>query len=549
MNNFKTLLLMQLKDKIDMAYLKNKKSAIFKIVLSIIKFVVITAIIYLAFYMIDKLRFVSLLSGIPQNFFGFVFSLMYILSIFVCTAGLTKTLFFSKDNALLLTFPAERTTVFISKVVVYYIYELIRNITYLLPLFVAYGLINSLPFYFYIWMFLPYIFVVALPVVLGSLLSIPLMYIVSFINKFKWLEIGLLLLFSGAVIAGILFLISVLPENINIVSSWGTTFWEIQDFLDLMSSSLYPFYMVMFAMVGKRTGLTNQLFSGQTFLSMAIIIGVILVCLALSYLLVRPFYFMIVSSSYEYKRKTNLKPHKINAQKPFVSHLKKEFISTMRSSSKLYNLLLVLVGMPILMLLLNKLYSAMDVRSTGRYMIIAFNVLMIALISMSSSVPYAHIYSEEGASNYLHRVSPSPYIKGLFAKLVLPMIVNFVAIVTSVIIFRSYVYLAIPQVIVLVVLLYTVYLSHLLWSAEMDIMNPQYRQYQTTGEHSNNPNDIRSLIYCMLLSALFALLTYFFVSESLNNAFYKICVFAIMFFALRLWLYINKIKVYFREML
>ncbi len=549
MNNFKTLVFMQLKDRIDMSYFKDKKSAIFKIVLSIMKFVIITAIIYLAFYMIDRLRLVSLLQGIPQNFFGFLFSLMYILSILVCTTGLTKTLFFGKDNALLLTFPVDRTSVFISKVVVYYIYELVRNLTYLLPIFVAYAMINSLPFYFYFWIWIPYLFVVALPVVIGSLLAIPLMYIINFINKYKWLEISVLVVFAAAVIAGILFLIKILPTNINIISSWGTTFWEIQDFLDLMVKIFYPFYMLVVAVVGKRSGLTNQLFSGQTFLNLAIIIGVILVCLAMILLLVRPFYFMIVSSSFEYKRKTNIKPRKIKAQKPFISHLKKEFLFNIRSSSKLYNFVLVLVGMPILMLLLNKLYLAMDVRATGRYMIVAFNILMILLISMSSSVPYAHIYSEEGASNYLHRVNPSPYIKGLFAKLVLPMIVNLIAIIISVSIFSFYLSFSVVQTIAIILLIYLVYLGHLMWSAELDIMNPQYRQYQTTGEHSNNPNDVRSLIYTLLMSAMFAFLTYFFISENFSNAFYKVLLFAIAFFALRLWLYINKVKVYYKEKL
>ncbi len=549
MNNFKTLVFMQLKDKVDMSFLKNKKSAIFKIVLSILKFVVITAVIYLAFFMIDRLRLVSLLQGIPQNFFGLVFSIMYILSILVCTIGLAKTLFFGKDNALLLTFPVNRTSVFISKVVVYYIYELIRNLTYLLPLFVAYGIINSLPFYFYIWIFIPYIFVVALPVVLGSLLAIPLMYIVNFVNKYKWLEIAVLIVFTAAVVAAILFIISILPTNINIISSWGTTFWEIQDFLDLMSQVFYPCYMVVIAVVGKRMGLTNALFSGQTFINLAIIIAVLLVMFGLIYLLVRPFYFKIVSSSFEYKRKADIKPRKIKAQKPFVSHLKKEVLFSMRSFSKLTNLVLVLIGMPILILLLNKLYSAMDVRATGRYMIAAFNILMILLMSMSSSVPYAHIYSEEGASNYLQRINPSPYIKGLFAKLVLPMIVNFVAIVVSVSIFSAYVYYSALQTIVIIFMIYLVYAAHLLWSAELDIMNPQYRQYQTTGEHSNNPNDVKSLIYSLILSVIFAFLVFFFVSENITSAFYKVLLFAIAFFALRLWLYINKIKVYYKEML
>ena len=121
MDNFKALLMMQLKDKIDFSCFKSVKAGIFKVVLSIFKFVVITAIIYLAFFFLSYLRLVSLLNGIPQNFFNLVFTIMFILSIIVCSAGLVKNLYFTKDNALLLTFPVQRTSVFTSKLLVYYI--------------------------------------------------------------------------------------------------------------------------------------------------------------------------------------------------------------------------------------------------------------------------------------------------------------------------------------------------------------------------------------------------------------------------------------------
>ena len=46
----KTLTLMQLKDKIDMSYMKRAKSAIYKVIMSILKFGIITAFIYIMFY-------------------------------------------------------------------------------------------------------------------------------------------------------------------------------------------------------------------------------------------------------------------------------------------------------------------------------------------------------------------------------------------------------------------------------------------------------------------------------------------------------------------
>ena len=122
MKGLKTLVLMQLKDKIDFSFLKSTKRTIFKVVTTLLKFAVITAIIYFAFYILSYLRLVSLLPGVPLNLFTALLTIMVSLSIIVCSFGLVKTLYHAKDNALLLTLPANRTTVFTSKLIVYYIY-------------------------------------------------------------------------------------------------------------------------------------------------------------------------------------------------------------------------------------------------------------------------------------------------------------------------------------------------------------------------------------------------------------------------------------------
>ena len=183
MENLKTLVLMQLKDKVDFSFIKSKKQTIFKVVLSILKFAIITTLIYFGFYILSYLRLVSILPGIPQNFFALVFTLMIILSIIVCTFGLMKNLYFSKDNQLLLTLPASRSAVFTSKLVVYYLYELIRNVYYILPLFIAYSLINQIPIYYYIWIVLIYFVITLVPVALGALFSIPLMFVSIFLKQ------------------------------------------------------------------------------------------------------------------------------------------------------------------------------------------------------------------------------------------------------------------------------------------------------------------------------------------------------------------------------
>ena len=64
MSGLKTLCKMQLKDRINLSFLKSVKETIFKIILSIIKFALITIVIYFGFYILSYLRLVSLLPGV-----------------------------------------------------------------------------------------------------------------------------------------------------------------------------------------------------------------------------------------------------------------------------------------------------------------------------------------------------------------------------------------------------------------------------------------------------------------------------------------------------
>lgn len=547
MKGLKTLVFMQLKDKIDFSFLKSKKQTIFKVVLSILKFVIITALIYAGFTVLSFLRLVSLLPGIPQNFLTIVFTVMFILSIVVCTFGLMKNLYFTKDNALLLTLPANRTVVFTSKLIVYYIYELIRNLTYILPLFVAYGIIDKLPFYFYPWLVVAFVIITAMPVAIGALLSIPTMFISNFIKQYKWLEYSLLIIVIGGTITGLVFLTNAIPANFDLIGTWGTTFWKIQSFMDGFVKIFAPFAWVVTAVIGERYGISNNMFIGKQWLCLLGLLATIVAVFGITYLLVRPLFFRMASTPFEY-RKVRVTRHFKNKKKgTFKSAVDKDLILNYRTPEKFYNLLVVVAGLPILILLLNKIYAAMDTRLAGANMAVAFNILMILLIALSSNISLAHIYSEEGASSYLLKTAPKSYLKTLSLKLFVNIVLVSISIIITTAIFVSFVGYTVWQGILIFLILEMVYLGHTLWSAELDIMNPQTAQYQMTGSHVNNPNDIKSTLSAFLLSAVFAFLTFFFVGENVHVVWYKILAFATLFLAARIWLYISKINVYYKE--
>ena len=448
---------------------------------------------------------------------------------------------------MLLTMPVDRTKVFLSKLIVFYIYEFIRNLNYFLPLLVAYGLINKMPFYYFFWLVLAMFIITLIPVCIGALLSIPLMYIQNFVKSYKFLEYTLVVVLITGVSVGLILVINSIPANFDLIGTWGTTFWNIQNFLNTFNKIFMPFTWMSIAIVGKRYGISNNLFRLEQWISILIILGGIAIIFGLTYLLVRPMYFHMASTPFEYKKDKVTKTIPNKKQNAFWSGVVKDFKLNFRTPSKFYSLVAVIIGLPTSIFLLNKIYSAMDTRLTGTNMSIAFNILLILLIALSSNTMLAHVYSEEGNARYQLKTNPKPQMNSLVSKLVINVIGMTLSILITVIIFASFLKINVLNTILIFVFIESLYLGHMLHSVELDIMNPQTQRYQTEGDNLSNPNDIKSVIFAFLISIIFAFITYFLISENMNIVWTKVMLVAVVYMLIRTWLFVNKVKVYYKE--
>ena len=131
-----TLVKMQLKEKMDMSYLRSLRRFIFKVVWFLIEFAAITAVLYLGFNYVKVLGLFSLVRDIPVSVISIIFAFMLALSVVTDTVGLMKSLYFSKDNTVLLTFPATPSLIFLSKLCVYYVYEIRKSFMFVIPMFI-----------------------------------------------------------------------------------------------------------------------------------------------------------------------------------------------------------------------------------------------------------------------------------------------------------------------------------------------------------------------------------------------------------------------------
>lgn len=548
LKTLKPLVLMQLKDKVDFSFLKSKKKTLFKVVYTLLMFIGLTALVTIAFKLIISLGLFSFVRTFNFRVYLVLMMLLFVLSFLSCLVNVTHTLYFSKDNPVLLTFPVGNGMIFTSKLIVCFVYELIKNATYILPFFIAYGIVMGLSFTYFIWIILSLLFFTLLCVSVAGLLSVPAMWIAILFKKHKPLEIITVLAVITLLVYGVIYVINLIPEDIDLIRDWGQIFWSIQDFLSSFSIMFYPFNALLQLFTGMVYGsFAFNPFTIQNLLTFLDCLCVVAVSFLFIYFVSKSLFLKMASNPFEYKKKVIKKQKKNFLHRPFSSASFKNAQIVFRTSNLIYSIVAIAIIMPIAVFLENKIIAAMDTRSLGNFMGITFNILIVLLISLSSNTVIASTFSKEGNSAYLNKVNPTEYKIPLSAKLVLNALLCVASIVVSTVIIAVFSKMSVLTGILLGVSLVSVYLAHLFWSAELDIMNPQNRLYQTTGSQARNPNETKSTILAFAISAIFAFVCFFLLKENPAVVYWKVLFLSLALLVTRTYLYLTRIKLYYKE--
>ncbi len=542
-----TLVKMQLKEKMDLGYLRSKRKLIFKVVWLFIEFAAITAIITVIFHFVKMLGLFSLTHDIPVSVISLVFGIMLLLSLVTDTIGLMKSLYFSKDNTVLLTFPATPSLVFFSKLVTYYVYEFRKSFMFTIPMFIAYGIVKGYSLIFYPWLILMFVLISSIPVLVAALLSIPAMFVYIFLNRVKLLQYLLYSAVGGATVLLVWWLIGLIPEDINFIESWGNTYWEIQEFLNNYTKTFAPVHEFTELIVGRTVGLSSVIFHSGTLKNLLILVAIGCGLLAICFLCSKPLFCRMASTPFEFKKKDRIKARRNRQLPPFLSAVKKEFSVGLRSNSfiKLGGVLIVI--MPMAIYLLNRLYSAMNTRFLGTQMTVCFNIIVILLMMMMTNIDLASVYSRDGSSSYLNKVQPTPYATLLISKLIFPMLIALIGCVVTINIFAIESAISPKDAWMIAVMIYFVYIAHLFSSAEKDIMNPQYEQYATFNEQTNNPNETGAGVSAIIIAVVVFVLALFFSSRNDPAAWIKLAAVSVALAGYKVFTYLSKIKAFYKE--
>ena len=555
----KPLVLFQLSDKLDFLWMKSKKDAIRKVVFSVLKFAVIVGAISLILWLFSFLGIIN--SSEMVDLYVMFFTLIMTILLLSDTHHLMKSLYYAEDNKLLVTFPVTSTMLFFSKILDFFIFDFIKNLGLLIPVSFGFAIggiiLGQIQVVTLFWLLIPLIIASAIIVLVASLLSVPYLFIYRLFKLAPVLELISLLIVTTLIIIGVVNLINLIPNDIDLIMQWPAMRNTAQNFISDLCEKVLPFTFVVRMMFGKHgAGYLGYRLLGSCFVDFALLVGVFAVLILLCYLAIKPFFFYMMTKSFEFEKNIIDEPKPNKKREKYLTFINKELILSIRDIDISGSFLLIYILAPILLFFINNVYSAIATNLDGEMMIFGFNMLLMLLPYLASNSVIATIYSREGRAAYMKKTKPISLIFPLSSKVFAYIVCSLISIIACGFVFGQYAAktdLEVSCTIILTISVYLMQLGHMFYSATLDIMNPQNESYATTGSSENNQNENRSTIVAFVFSIIFAFLGYLFMVEChREDGFYLIAFIKLLLIALAVaggsfYLFVMKIRAYYYE--
>ena len=556
MKNFWPLVMMQFRDKLDMSWAKQKKTLIQKIVFFVLKFLLLGGGVFGLLYLLNFLLIVYKNEII--NLYIVFFLLITVLNIISATVGLMKSLYFADDNKVLVTLPVGATQLFFSKILVYLFFQMKKDLDILVPItlglfiFGVYGGVIHIGSLFF--MLLVLIINTIIVVLLGSLFSIPALYVYKWMKNYPVLELILVLLVVAIFVVLAFLLISLIPDNIDLINQWPAIRAAINQNINAFKQFflVYPFTFVVSCMSGE---LVNFVYTvvPQTLWMTAIMIGVGGILGLIVFLAIKPFYFSMMTKTGEFNKEIINNPKKNVKHRKYVTFANKEMKLSFRDFDISGSYLAIYILVPILLYFMNKVYGAIGTSQVGKMMVLAFSILLTILPYLASNSIIATLYSKEGRAAYIKKTKPIDPLWPLISKVLFNLILSVPSITACMVIFGIMCGTPIWGCILLGIAFISLQYGHIFYSAGLDIMNPQNEVYATDGEQINNPNENKATVAGFITAFVYALIAYLLMQESVKTygnthmAVIKLLLIALVYFGAMFLLFYLKVRAFYYE--
>jgi hypothetical protein len=548
---FFTLVKMLLSDTLKLSFdtKASRKASIIRIVSAVLVFAVLTALGVLFYSLSSLFGIFSLLSFVPEAVPSFLSIVILAFALLNSVASLVKTLYFSPDNRLMITYPCRGSSVFLARLFVFFIKEVVRLLLSLTPILLSYLVFSHFPWYSYLWLLVSLLLVSAFLVLFSALLSIPGYYVRLFFKRNSLVAFSVYALLFGFFIFAVTWIISLIPNKIDIFTNFGPYFSAIQSAMKAYRDQAWLAYLLTRMMIGSFDGFTVTPFTNQTLLLFFIILGITLTLFLFARFVTNRLYLHLASESFEYESVGALHEARIKKRSYWLSQLQKEVTLFIKNPDTFASLFGTFVFLPIAMALINKIFGAMDTTVLGNMYISSVNLLLILLVALASNESVAHLYSEEGNAFALNHIYPHQPYYLLISKLILPSLLGVASITASGIYYGQInsfklnsdglPWVSGNMVTYFIIALCSIYLGHLLFAAGLDFCATKSEFMSQTSATENQRNVV---ISAFALAIFLAFLFYLFLKDGIEGAYWKIMIVGLVYLALNILLFYRKAK-------
>ena len=391
---------------------------------------------FIALYYLLAIQFVRTnpILDLRHEFLVFTLLGFGILQTLFLIPALIKQLDINNDRELLLKLPITPRQIYVSKVVVSYLFEIVFAVFILLPILIAYGIATSMHWGFYLYIPLILLLIPVIPYFIASMLIYPISKLANFIKSRSIVtSISYFFGLAGAVIAYML-LIEAAMDAIMDATTFRSTLDQNVEGLRNFSSYFVP--QRLFANLMDTKWYTALWSFG------AILAGSI-VLLGISYYVAGANYkktYQNEGGGYVSIKKKNI----YKQRSPFFSVLKKDVKNIFRSPNYTFQFLLLVILTPLVVFFVNRIAitsTYQSFRNTGTIehglgMVFGVSVLvMLILLPLVCSFASSSI-TREGHTIYHTKLIPVSFRKQLLIKSLIIFVPVFVCIVASILLMR-----------------------------------------------------------------------------------------------------------------
>lgn len=541
------LVMMQLKDKWNMSFKHDKKGTLLRLSGKLIVFVVITVICYFIMSLTTGTLHIFFSSRIPLAAMIpviFVLTIFEVLSILI---GMTKSLYFAKDNVVLITYPVKSDYLFLSKIIVYYVDAIKKSFMLFFPVIISFGLIYGYPFHFYLWALFIDFFYVGLITLFCGLLSVPTYFVLKFLNKFRVIKVFLTLVLAGALIYGTVLLINVIPSNINLVREYDKFTKGLNDFLLWFSDSFKFSNAVTHTFLGTRDGYAMKIYSTYTWAGLLVSIGGIAVLVVANAFLAKPFYNKMIATT---NRSSARQPreHKNIRLPKHLSVLCYELLRVVRNERYLVSTLTCITVMPLITLVVNRLYDAFNTDSTGMFLMFVFNFFFILIVVCSHNTSAATVFSKDGPSWTVNKTMPVNPRISLSLRLVYNIFMSLLIIIPSSILFFNWFKGSERYSLFLfIITLFILGVFHNVISASFDYSHSENKDKADIGSEIVSSHELVSIAFGFLIGLVYIGIMLIFFITATNKVQERLLIAALLALVIGVFSFLRKVRLTYQE--